>query len=47
MNMVPKMVEPAAIKAMFVIIFLEILNSCKVQTIKNSPIIKKIMPGMP
>lgn len=47
MKIVPKIVDPAAISAMLVIIVLCIENSCNVHTIKNNPTIRKANPGIP
>ena len=46
-KIVPRMVAPAAISAMFVIIVLCMENSCNVQTIKNNPTMRKTNPGIP
>ena len=46
-KIVPKIVDPAAISAMFVIIVLCIENSCNVQTIKNNPTMRKTNHGIP
>ena len=46
-NMLPKIIDPIPIIEIFVIILPPIANSCTVQTIKNNPIAKNKIPGIP
>ena len=45
--MVPKIIVPIANNEILVIIWRVSEKSCKVQTVKNKPTIKNMVPGIP
>ena len=46
-NRIPRIVEPIPIKETLVIISCDSTNNCKVHAIKNKPITRKLIPGIP